>query len=197
MLSSKKGLLIVLSGPSGVGKGTICKKLIEYFNAWYSVSVTTREKRNGEIEGKDYFYVSKEEFEEKIRDNDFLEYAIYNNNYYGTLKSKINEKLDNNIDVFVEIEVNGAKNIKNIYKDSVLIYILPPSLEELKERLIERNTEDEETINKRMQITKKELKEIDIYDYVIVNDDLEIAIDKVKNIIESEKSRVSRNYINL
>lgn len=197
MLSSKNGLLIVLSGPSGVGKGTICKKLIEYFNAWYSVSVTTREKRNGEIEGKDYFYVSKEEFEEKIRDNDFLEYAIYNNNYYGTLKSKINEKLDNNIDVFVEIEVNGAKNIKNIYKDSVLIYILPPSLEELKERLIERNTEDEETINKRMQITKKELKEIDIYDYVIVNDDLEIAIDKVKNIIESEKSRVSRNYINL
>ena len=197
MLSSKNGLLIVLSGPSGVGKGTICKKLIEYFNAWYSVSVTTREKRNGEIEGKDYFYVSREEFEEKIRDNDFLEYATYNNNYYGTLKSKINEKLDNNIDVFVEIEVNGAKNIKNIYKDSVLIYILPPSLEELKERLIERNTEDEETINKRMQITKKELKEIDIYDYVIVNDDLEIAIDKVKNIIESEKSRVSRNYINL
>ena len=195
MWKSKKGLLIVLSGPSGVGKGTICKELIDYFNAWYSVSVTTREKRDGEIDGKDYFFVTKEEFEQKIKDNDFLEYATYNNNYYGTLKSKINEQLDNNIDVFVEIEVKGAKNIKNIYKDSVLIYILPPSLKELEDRLRNRNTEDEETINNRMKITKEELNQIDIYDYAIVNDDLDKAIEKVKNIIESEKSKVSRNDI--
>ena len=195
MLKSKKGLLIVLSGPSGVGKGTICKDLIEYFNAWYSVSVTTREKRDGEIDGKDYFFVTKEQFEQRIKDNDFLEYATYNNNYYGTLKSKINEQLDNNVDVFTEIEVKGARNIKNIYKDSVLIYILPPSLKELEDRLRGRNTEDEETINNRMKITKEELNQIDIYDYAIVNDDLDKAIEKVKNIIESEKSKVSRNNI--
>jgi len=197
MIKSKKGLLIVLSGPSGVGKGTVCEKIIEYFNAWYSVSVTTREKRDGEVEGKNYFFVTKEEFEQKIKDNDFLEYATYNNNYYGTLKSKIEEKLNNNIDVITEIEVKGAKNIKNIYNDSILIYILPPSLKELEERLRNRHTEDEDTIRNRMNITKEELKQIDIYDYVVVNDDLEKAIEKVKNIIESEKSKVSRNSIDV
>lgn len=195
MLKNKKGLLIVISGPSGVGKGTICKVLVEHFKAWYSISVTTREKRDGEENGKDYFFVTKEEFEQKIKDNDFLEYATYNNNYYGTLKSKINNHLNNNIDVFAEIEVTGAKNIKNIYKDSVLIYILPPSLKELEDRLRNRNTEDEQTIKNRMNITKEELKQIDIYDYVVVNDDLEKTIEKVKNIIESEKSKVSRNII--
>lgn len=197
MLKNKKGLLIVISGPSGVGKGTVCKELVKYFNAWYSVSVTTREKRDGEIEGKDYFFVTKQEFEEKIKDNDFLEYATYNNNYYGTLKSKINEKLDNNIDVFAEIEVKGARNIKNIYEDSVLIYILPPSLKELEERLRNRHTEDEETIKNRMNITKEELKQIDIYDYAVINDDLESTIEKIKNIIESEKCKVKRNNIDV
>lgn len=197
MIKNKKGLLIVLSGPSGVGKGTICKELIEYFSGWFSVSVTTREKRDGETEGKDYFFVTKEEFEQKIKDNDFLEYATYNNNYYGTLKSKINEKLDNNIDVFAEIEVKGARNIKNIYKDSVLIYILPPSLKELEDRLRNRHTEDEQTIQNRMNITKEELKQIDIYDYVVVNDNLEKAKEVVKHIIESEKQKVDRNIIDI
>jgi len=197
MLENKKGLLIVLSGPSGVGKGIICQKLVEYFNAWYSVSATTREKRDGEIEGKNYFYITKEVFEQKIKDNEFLEYATYNNNYYGTLKTKIDEKLNNKINVFIEVEVNGAKNIKSIYQDSILIYILPPSLEELEERLRGRNTEDETTIQNRMNITKEELKQIDIYDYVVVNDNLEKTIEKVKNIIESEKCKVSRNNIYL
>lgn len=197
MLRSKKGLLIIISGPSGVGKGTVCKELVKYFNAWFSVSVTTRGKRDGEIEGKDYFFVTKEEFEQKIKDNDFLEYATYNNNYYGTLKSKINEKLNEKIDVFAEIEVNGAKNIKEIYKDSVLIYILPPSLKELEERLRGRNTENEETIKNRMNITKEEIKQINIYDYAVVNDNLENTIEKIKDIIESEKSKVYRNDIDL
>jgi len=197
MLENKKGLLIVLSGPSGVGKGIICQKLVEYFNAWYSVSATTREKRDGEIEGKNYFYITKEVFEQKIKDNEFLEYATYNNNYYGTLKTKIDEKLNNKINVFIEVEVNGAKNIKSIYQDSILIYILPPSLEELEERLRGRNTEDETTIQNRMNITKEELKQIDIYDYVVVNDNLKKTIEKVKNIIESEKCKVSRNNIYL
>lgn len=195
MLKSKKGILIVLSGPSGVGKGTICKELVNSLNAWYSVSVTTREKRDGETEGKSYFFVTKETFEQKIKDNEFLEYATYNNNYYGTLKSKINERLENGTDVFVEIEVKGAKNIKDIYEDSVLIYILPPSLKELEDRLRGRKTEDEETIKKRMDITKEELKQIDIYDYVVINDNLEMSIEKIKNIIISEKSKVSRNVI--
>jgi len=197
MLKSKKGMLIVLSGPSGVGKGTICKDLIEHFNAWLSISVTTRNKRDGEVDGKDYFFVTKEDFEQKIKDNDFLEYATYNNNYYGTLKSKINEKLDNKIDVFAEIEVNGARNIKKIYKDSVLIYILPPSLKELEERLRGRNTEDEETIKNRMNITKEEIKQINIYDYAVVNDDLEKTIENIKKIIESERYKVERNEIDL
>ena len=197
MLENKEGLLIVISGPSGVGKGTICKELVKYFDGWFSVSVTTRAQREGEIHGKDYFYVTKEEFEEKIRDDDFLEYATYNNNYYGTLKSKINEKINDKIDVFVEIEVKGAKNIKNIYKDSVLIYILPPSLQELEDRLRGRNTEDEDTIRNRMNITKEELKQIDIYDYAVVNDDLEKTKEKVKHIIESEKAKVSRNNIEI
>lgn len=197
MLETKEGLLIVIAGPSGVGKGKISKALVEHFNGWFSVSLTTREKRDGEIEGKDYFYVTKEEFEEKIKDNDFLEYATYNNNYYGTLKSKINEKLASKIDVFTELEVKGARNIKNIYKDSVLIYILPPSLKELEDRLRGRNTEDEETIQKRMNITREELKQIDIFDYAVVNDDLEKTIQKVINIIESEKYKVKRNNIKI
>lgn len=197
MIKQKKGLLIVVSGPSGVGKGTICKEVIEYFNAWYSVSVTTRAKREGEIDGKDYFFVSEEEFKDKISKDDFIEYNKYNNNYYGTLKSKIDEKINSNIDVLTEIEVNGARNIKNKYNDSVLIYILPPSLEELKRRLINRKTEDEQTINKRMTITKEELKQINIYDYVVTNDNLEQAINDVINIIKSEKSKVSRNEITL
>lgn len=197
MLENKEGLLIVISGPSGVGKGKISKALVEHFNGWFSVSVTTREKRDGEIEGKDYFYVTKEEFKEKIKDNDFLEYATYNNNYYGTLKSKLNEKLASKIDVFTELEVKGAKNIKNIYKDSVLIYILPPSLKELEDRLRGRNTEDEETIQNRMNITKEELKQIELFDYAVINDDLEKTIQKVINIIESEKNKVKRNNIYL
>ena len=197
MLRSKKGIFIVLSGPSGVGKGTICKKLLEHFNAWYSVSMTTRQPREGEINGKDYFFVSKEEFESKIKANDFLEYATYNNNYYGTPKSIINDKLNNNVDVITEIEINGAKNIKEIYIDSVLIYILPPSLSELENRLRLRHTEDEETIQKRMNITKEEISHIDIYDYVVENDDLDKAIDKVISIIESEKNKVSRLDIKL
>ncbi len=197
MIKSKNGLFIILSGPSGVGKGTICKKILNDFNAWYSVSATTRAKREGEKDGVDYFFISKEEFKEKIAAGDFLEYAIYNDNYYGTLKSKINEKLESNVDVIAEIEVKGARNIKNIYKDSVLIYILPPSLKELEERLRNRNTESEAVIKNRMQITKEELKNIDFYDYVIVNDDLEKAQIKVENIIDSEKSKVCRNIINI
>ena len=123
----KKGKFIVVSGPSGVGKGTICNVLIKELSAWYSVSMTTREKREGEEEGKNYYFVTKEEFENKIKEGNFIEYNIYNNNYYGTPKDKILEKIDEGIDVFLEIDVNGARNIKRQFPNSLLIYIAPPS----------------------------------------------------------------------
>lgn len=195
MLKSKKGIFIVISGPSGVGKGTIVKKLLERFNAWYSISMTTRPKRENEIDKVNYFFVSREEFEKTIKENNFIEYATYNNNYYGTPRKEIDNKLNNNIDVIAEIEVKGARKVKELYKDSVLIYILPPSFEELETRLRNRNTEDDATIEKRLNIAKEELKQIDIYDYVVVNNTVEEATNNVINIIESEKSKVSRNNI--
>lgn len=178
-----KGKFIVISGPSGVGKGTICNKLLNELNAWYSVSTTTRSPREGEVEGVNYYFVTKEDFEEKIKNDEFLEYNIYNGNYYGTSKKIVLEKMDKGINVFSEIDVNGAHNIKKIFPDALLIYIAPPSIETLRERLIGRGTESIDKINERLKIAEKELKEIDFYDYVVVNDDLEKATNEVKDII--------------
>ena len=182
----RRGKFIIVSGPSGVGKGTICERLIKELNAWYSVSMTTRGIRDGEVDGVNYYYISKEEFKKRIDEGKLLEYNIYNDNYYGTPKDKVIEKLEEGIDVFLEIDVNGAKNIKNKFDDALLIYIAPPSIEDLKIRLINRGTEDIETIEKRIKIASDELKQIDFYDYVVINDDLEEAILKTKNIILSE-----------
>ena len=182
----EKGKFIVISGPSGVGKGTICNKLMNEVNAWYSVSTTTREAREGEVDGVNYYFVSKEEFEEKIKNNEFLEYNIYNGNYYGTSKEKVVEKLNQGINVFSEIDVNGGKNIKKIFSDALLIYIAPPSMEELRNRLIGRGTDSEEVINNRLEIAKKEMKEAKYYDYIVVNDDLDRATNEVKDIILKE-----------
>lgn len=182
----KKGKFIVISGPSGVGKGTICEVLLKELNAWYSVSMTTRKMREGEIDGVNYYFTNKEEFENRIENEQFLEYNIYNGNYYGTPKDKVLEKIEEGICVFSEIDVNGAKNIKKIFPDSLLIYIAPPSFDVLRERLIRRGTEDLETIENRLQIAKEELKQIDFYDHVVVNNDLNIAISEVRNIILEE-----------
>lgn len=182
----KKGKFIVISGPSGVGKGTICNVLLNKINTWYSVSTTTRMPREGEIDGVNYFFITREEFEKKINEGAFLEYNIYNNNYYGTSKETVINKINDGINVFSEIDVNGAHNIKKIFPDALLIYIAPPSIEELRKRLIGRGTESTEKINQRLQIAEKELKEIDFYDYVVVNDNLEKAIAEVENIIEKE-----------
>lgn len=182
----RKGKFIIISGPSGVGKGTICERLIKELNAWYSVSMTTRGIRDGEVDGVNYYFISKDEFKKRIDEGKLLEYNIYNDNYYGTPKDKVLEKLESGIDVFLEIDVNGAKNIKKKFDDAVLIYISPPSIDELRERLLNRGTEDLETIENRLRIASDELKQIDFYDYVVVNDDLEKAILTVKNIILDE-----------
>lgn len=182
----KKGKFIVISGPSGVGKGTICNRLLNELNAWYSVSTTTRAPRDGEINGVNYFFVTKEEFENKIKEGEFLEYNVYNGNYYGTSKEIVVDKINEGINVFSEIDVNGAHNIKKVFPDALLIYIAPPSIEVLKERLISRGTESIEKINQRLEIAEKELKEVDFYDYVVINDDLDKATDEVRNIITKE-----------
>jgi len=182
----RKGKFIIISGPSGVGKGTICERLIKELNAWYSVSMTTRGIRDGEVDGVNYYFISKDEFRKRIDEGKLLEYNIYNDNYYGTPKDKVLEKLEEGIDVFLEIDVNGAKNVKNKFEDALLIYIAPPSMEDLRTRLLNRGTEDIDTIENRIRIASDEQKQIDFYDYVVVNDDLEEAILKVKKIILDE-----------
>lgn len=179
----KKGKFIVISGPSGVGKGTICNAIIKDNNAWLSISMTTRNIREGEVDGISYYFITKEEFEKRIEEGKFLEYNNYNGNYYGTPKDKVLEKLAEGKNVILEIDVNGGKNIKKIFPETILIYIKPPSLEELKNRLLTRGTETIEKIEERLKIAESEAKEIDKYDYVIVNDNLDEAIEKVENII--------------
>ena len=184
----KKGKFIIISGPSGVGKGTILNTLLEEVNGWFSVSMTTRNIREGEVEGVNYYFINKDEFKKRIEDGQLLEYNIYNDNYYGTPKDKVLEKLNEGINVFLEIDVNGARNIKNMFSDAVLIYIAPPSIEVLRERLISRGTEDMETIENRLKIADSELKQIDFYDYVVVNDNLDKAINDVREIILNNKN---------
>lgn len=179
----KIGKFIVMSGPSGVGKGTICNTLMQELDAWYSVSMTTREIREGEVDGVNYYFISKEEFKKRIDEGKLLEYNIYNDNYYGTPKDKVLKKLEEGKNVFLEIDVNGARNIKKLFPNAILIYVAPPSIEELRNRLISRGTEEMDVIEKRLKIAEEELKQIDFYDYVVVNDDLDKAISKVREII--------------
>ena len=178
-----KGKIVVISGPSGVGKGTICKRIMELINAKFSVSTTTRSPREGEINGKDYYFVSTEVFREKIKNNEFLEYNIYNENYYGTSKNEVLDIINKGINVLLEIDVNGAYNIKKIFPEALLIYIAPPSMEVLRQRLIDRRTEEISVIENRLKIAEEELKMVEFYDYVIVNDDLDKAILEVKECI--------------
>lgn len=183
----KKGKLFVISGPSGVGKDTIVKEYMKDTNSKLSISATTREPRANEVNGKDYYFLTKEEFENWIKEDNFLEYAIYNDNYYGTPKSKINEDLEKGIDVFLVIEVQGGLQIKEKIKDSILIFIMPPSLEELEKRLLNRNLDSKENIEKRIEIAKKEIQESVKYDYMLINQNLDSAVEKLEYIIESVK----------
>jgi len=185
-----KGLLIVLSGPSGCGKGTLNKRLLELNkDIKLSVSATTREKRNFEQDGVDYYFYSTENFLKMIENDEFLEYAQYNGNYYGTPQKPIDDWLQSGYDVLLEIEVLGAEKVRE-KAEIVDIFVLPPSMEELENRLKNRNTETKEQIDARLLIAKNEMLMQDRYEYVIVNEEVEQAVNEIINIISKEKSKL-------
>lgn len=195
-----KGNLIVISGPSGSGKDTIVNEYINtHDNAWVSVSCTSRAKRPGDEEGVSYYFLTKDEFQDKIYKGDFLEYAEYNGNFYGTPREYISEKLSKGIDVFLVIEVQGALNIKRLIPEAICIFILPPSMKELKRRLIARKTEDKDKIISRFKTAYQEINRVKDYNYVVVNDKIDDAVKKIESIIISSKcsvERIEELYIN-
>lgn len=188
---SQMGELFIISGPSGAGKGTICKHLLANAkNMVLSVSATTREPREGEVEGESYFFIDKETFLTRIEEGGFLEYAEVYENYYGTPKENVMEKLEQGVDVVLEIDIQGAKKVKEAYPEGIFIFILPPSLAELRRRLIGRGTDTMEVIEKRLSKTMDEIHQIHSYDYFIVNDDLETAVAEAEAIVIAEHDRV-------
>ena len=192
-MKSEKGILFILSGPSGVGKGTVRKKLFEKAtDLKYSISMTTRQMRPGEQEGIDYFYKSKEEFEQLIQEGELLEYAKYVDNYYGTPRRYVEEMLNQGFNVFLEIEVQGALQVKQSFPEGIFIFLIPPSLEELKNRIVGRGTETEDLVMNRLQEAQKEIKMMEEYNYIVVNDHVDKAVNKVLSIIESEHCRKDR-----
>ena len=191
---NRKGIIIVISGFSGVGKGTIVKKLLSKYDQYaLSVSATTRDPRPGEVAGKDYIYVSNEEFEKLIAENGLIEHAGYVGHYYGTPRKFVEDNLNNGIDVILEIELQGALQIKEQYKDAVMLFVMPPSAEELRNRLTGRGTEEADVIQKRLQRAGEEAVGIEKYDYIVVNDDLEESVERVHNIVEAAHNTPDRN----
>ncbi|EGO6538705.1 guanylate kinase [Enterococcus faecalis] len=191
---SERGLLIVLSGPSGVGKGTVRKAIFdsEENDFQYSISMTTRKQREGEVDGVDYYFRSREEFEAMIEAGEMLEYAEYVGNYYGTPLTYVNQTLDEGKDVFLEIEVQGAKQVKAKVPDGVFIFLTPPDLAELKSRIIGRGTDEMSVIEERMAVAREEIEMMALYDYAVVNDEVPLAVQRIKDIIASEHFRVDR-----
>ena len=194
MIKSKKtGQVIVISSPSGGGKGTVIAELLKkQKNLWLSVSTTSRPQRDNDIPGVTYNFVTKADFEKKIKEDYFLEYTEYVGNYYGTPKEPIKEKLDQGIDVILEIEIEGASNIKKLLPESIFIFIMPPSIKTLVKRLKKRNTDSNDKLMERFHKTYKEINEVTKYNYVVINDDLEETVDKVASIIKAEKCSVNR-----
>ena len=191
---NKKGILIVISGFSGAGKGTLMKKLTADFeNYALSISMTTRSPREGEVNGREYFFVTKEEFEEKIAANGMIEYAGYCGNYYGTPRAYVEEQLENGKDVILEIEIQGAHKVKELYPQALLLFVMPPSAQELYRRLKGRGTESDEVIQKRMTRAVEESEGIDTYDYIVVNDKLEDCIAQINTIVEAAHNTPAHN----
>ena len=192
---NKKGLLLVVSGPSGVGKGTICKEYLNtYDDCALSVSATTRAPRNGEVDGESYFFLSRDEFKKKIDEGGFLEHAVFCDNYYGTPKDAVLNMLDSGKNVILEIEVQGALQVRSHYPEAVFIFVIPPSMETLEERLRGRGTEADDVISKRLERAKAEFKFIEKYNYVLENDTVENAVKRLHSIITAEKCLMARNY---
>lgn len=190
---SHKGLLIVVSGPSGSGKGTVLSKVFSMNkDMFYSVSATTRAPRPGEVNGKQYYFLTREEFEQKINDGGMLEYASYCGNYYGTPLAAVEKKCNAGSDVVLEIEVQGAMQVKKACPDCVTVFIVPPSAEELERRLRGRGTESDEVIKNRLETAVSEIEFAKKYDYIVVNDDVETAARKIDSIVAAEKCKSSR-----
>ena len=191
----ERGILIVVSGFSGSGKGTLMKELLERYEDRYalSVSATTRKPREGEIHGREYFFLSRDEFEKMIAKGELIEYAKYVENYYGTPRDYVEKKLDEGKDVILEIEIQGALNVKKMFPDTLLLFVTPPSAEELKKRLVGRGTETMDVIESRMDRACEEAQGMENYDYLIVNDSLDRCVEEMHSIIQGEHRRSSRN----
>lgn len=190
----RRGILIVVSGFSGAGKGTLVKKLLEDYDGYaLSVSATTRAPRPGEEDGREYFFLQKEQFEQKIAEDGLIEYACYCDNYYGTPREYVERQLAEGKDVILEIEIQGALKIKKQYSDALLLFVMPPSAGELRRRLEGRGTETEEVIQKRMRRAVKEAEGIENYDYIVVNDDLETCTRQLHEIIKAAHNTPARN----
>lgn len=194
----QKGILFILSGPSGVGKGTVRKALFDQStDLRYSISMTTRAPREGEVDGVDYFFKSRDEFEKLISEGQLIEHAEYVGNYYGTPRPYVEETLNQGKDVFLEIEVQGALKVRENFPQGVFVFLIPPSLEELKDRIVNRGTETEDKVKNRLLAAKEEIEMMDAYDYVVVNDQIDNAVSKVKSIVASEhckRERVAHQY---
>lgn len=187
-----KGFLIVISGPSGAGKGTVCKELMKKYNYNISVSATTRSPREGEVDGVNYHFLDKKDFEKRLSNNEFLEYAQVYGNYYGTFKKTVEDELIKGNNMILEIDIQGTLQVQKVYKNAIYIFLLPPSIKELKNRILKRGSETEYSFNLRFSSVSEELKYMSRYDYAVVNDDLDNAVDKVHSIINTEMNRISR-----
>jgi len=194
-MTTSEGLLIVVSGPAGSGKGTVLANIINETEFIYSVSITTRTPRDGEIHGVNYYFTDVYDFKKRIEADDFLEYAEYAGNYYGTPKSNIMKHLSEGRNVILELEVKGAMNVKEKFPDAVLIFLLPPDFKTLEKRLRKRGSESEDKILKRLEIAKWEFEHFYKYDYLVVNNHPRTAADEILNIVKTEKLRIKRNNI--
>ncbi|WP_059104671.1 guanylate kinase [Shouchella shacheensis] len=192
-MKKEKGLLIVLSGPAGVGKGTVCGALRKQdTDIQYSVSATTRKPREGEKHGVNYFFKTRDEFEAMIATNGLLEWAEYVGNYYGTPMDYVQETMEAGRDIILEIEVQGAQKVRKAFPDGVFIFLAPPSLQELRERIVGRGTETEDVINERMTVAREEIELMKMYDYVVENDQVEHAVERIKSIVTAEHCKRER-----
>ena len=190
-----KGLLIVISGFSGAGKGTLMKKLIENYDQYaLSISMTTRAPREGEVHGREYFFATREQFEDKIKEGGFIEHAQYCGNYYGTPKDYVEQQLEAGKDVILEIEIQGAMKVKEQFPDAVLLFVMPPSIAVLHQRLVGRGTETEEVIVERLVRAEEEAVGIEDYDYIIINDDLDACVKELHEVLEQTHEKLQAQY---